>query len=320
MPAPRRQDVLVKAARLYYLQDKSQGEVAKALGLSRSSVSRILTAAREQGVVEIRIHDPSGLARVPDLEDALCKAFGTRAAVVVPRRRGQSPVAVVAEATARLFEERVSRIGSVGLSWGNTVDRFVEQVELEPINPGLVICPLVGGLPSEAGPAGNTSLEQLAEKCGAMSFRFESPAVVESRETWAAMNRESTILRAIERAAEVEAALVGIGSYGVHNSRRVVAAMQLSEEESAQLAGQSPAGDICGRYYDLHGRPIGLPTSERVIGITLDQLREVPEVIGLAGGVEKAPGVVGALRTGVLRSIILDEDLASAVLNLAGAE
>ena len=320
MPAPRSQEVLVKAARLYYLEDRSQGEVAKALGLSRSSVSRILTAAREQGVVEIRIHDPSGLARVTELEDALCQAFGVASAVIVPRRQGQSPVDVVAQATARLFEQKVSGLGSVGLSWGNTVDRFVERVELEPINSGLVICPLVGGLPSDAGPAGNTSLEQLAEKCGAHSFRFESPAVVESRETWLAMNGESTILRAIERAAEVQAAFVGIGSYGVHNSRRVVAAMQLSEEEAAQLAGQRPAGDICGRYYDLLGNVLGAPVAERVIGITLDQLREVPEVIGLAGGVEKAPGVVGALRTGVFGGIVLDEDLARAVLNLAGAE
>ncbi len=320
MPAPRSQDVLVKAARLYYLQDKSQGEIAKSLGLSRSSVSRILAAAREQGVVEIRIHDSAEPSRVLELEKALGEAFGVTTAVVGSRRRGESPVDVVARATARLFEDRFIELGSVGLSWGNTVDRFVEQVDLEPISRGLVICPLVGGLPSDAGPAGNTAMELLAEKCGAKSYRFESPAVVESRQTWAALNQESTILKAIERAAKVEVAFVGIGSYGVHNSRRVVQAMRLTEEESAQLAGQIPAGDICGRYYDLLGNSLGLPTSERVVGVTLDQLKAVPEVIGLAGGVEKAPGVVGALRTGALRGVVLDEDLARATLNLAGAE
>lgn len=320
MPAPRSHDVLVAAARLYYLEDRSQGDIAKALGVSRSSVSRILTAAREQGIVEVRIHDPSGLARVPELEDGLCRAFGVASAIVVPRRRGESPVGAVAKAGARLLEDKVRGLATLGLSWGNTVDRLVDEVDLEPINSALRICPLVGGLPSDAGPAGNTSLELLAEKCGAKSYRFESPAVVETRQTWTALTRESTIQRAIERAAQVQAAVVGIGSYGVHNSRRVIGAMHLSEREAAELAGQGPAGDICGRYYDLAGRTLGLPTSERVIGITLDQLRRVPEVIGFAGGVEKAPGVVGALRTGVLDSIIIDEDLASAVLNLVGAE
>lgn len=313
MPAPRSQDILVRAARLYYLEDKSQGEIAKALGLSRSSVSRILTAAREQGVVEIRIHVPGVLTRVPELELAVQRSYPVKSATVVARARSKTPIDVVAEAAARLFEERVAHLESFGLSWGHTVDRFVEQVELEPIHRSLRICPLVGGLPSDVGPAGNTSMEVLAARTGATSFRFESPAVVESPRTWAALTRESSIVNAIDRAAEVELAVVGIGAFGQHNSRRVVAAMRLTAEEERELAGQAPAGDICGRFYDLSGKPLGTPTSERVIGISLEQLRSVPEVIGLAAGVEKAPGVIGALRTGTLDAIVLDEDLARVV-------
>ena len=85
MPAPRSQDVLVKAARLYYLEDRSQGEVAKELGLSRSSVSRILAAARDQGVVEIRIHAPGVVSHVVELEEALCRQFSITWATVVSR-------------------------------------------------------------------------------------------------------------------------------------------------------------------------------------------------------------------------------------------
>lgn len=316
MPAPRSQDVLVKAARLYYLEDRSQGEVAKALGLSRSSVSRILAAAREQGVVEIRIHVPGALTRVPALEEALRREFGIPSALVVARLRTRTPIDVVAEAAARVFEERVATLASFGMSWGNTIDRFVEHVELEPIYESLRICPLVGGLPSDVGPAGNTSLAVLAGRSGATSFRFESPAVVESRQTWAALKTESSIISALDRAGQVELAFVGIGSFGQHNSRRVIAAMDLSAGEAEQLARQNPVGDICGRYFDVNGKLLGLPTSERVIGITLQELAAVPYVLGVAGGVEKAPGVVGALRTGSLDGIVLDEDLARAVLEV----
>ena len=318
MPAPRSQDVLVKAARLYYLEDRSQGEVAKELGLSRSSVSRILTAAREQGVVEIRIHAPGVLSRVVHLEEALRTQFGVEWATVVARPRTVGPIDVVAEAAARVFEERVAHLEWFGMSWGLTVDRFVDRVMLEPIHVSLKICPMVGGLPSDTGPAGNTSLELLANRSGATSFRFESPAVVESPQTWAALATESSITGAVHRAAHVQLAFVGIGSFGQHNSRRVVAAMHLSEPELTLLARQAPAGDICGRYFDIDGKPLGLPTSERVIGITMKELAAVPEVWGLAGGVEKAPGVVGALRTGTLNGIVLDEELARATLNLAG--
>ncbi|MFT4110869.1 sugar-binding transcriptional regulator [Propionicimonas sp.] len=320
MPAPRSQDVLVRAARLYYLEDRSQGEIAKTLGLSRSSVSRILSAAREQGVVEVRIHDPGLVGHVVDLEEGLVSAFGVKTAFVVPRPRGRSPIEVVARAAAHIFEERYPRITSFGFSWGAMIDRFAGFVDVEPINAALRICPLVGGLPSDAGPAGNTSLEVLAEKLRALSFRFESPSVVESPQTWSALMKESGIRAAIERAAAVDLAFVGIGSFGVHNSRRVVAAMHLSESEAALLSRQAPAGDICGRFYDVTGRPLGLPTSQRVIGISEEQLAAIAGVVGLAAGVEKALGVVGALRTGTLDEIVVDEDLARAVLNLAGAE
>lgn len=315
MPALRRQDVLVQAARLYYLQNKSQGEIAKTLGLSRSSVSRILAAAREKGIVEVRIHGPGLPARITELEQAIVRRFGIARAMVVARRVGRAPIDVVAEAAARVFEDRVSRLTLLGLSWGRTVDRFVAEVEDEPINHALTVCPLVGGMPSATGPAGNTSVEVLAQKRGGASFRFESPSVVESRQAWTALTRESTIGAAIERAAKVQAALVGIGSFGIHASRLVVDAMALDEAEAAELAGQDAAGDICGRFYDLDGRPLGLPTSERVIGITLEQLGQVPDAIGLAGGVEKAGGVIGALRTGVLNGIVLDESLARDVLD-----
>lgn len=316
MTAPRSHDMLVKAARLYYLEDRSQADVAKTLGVSRSSVSRILSAAREQGIVEIRIHDPGVTTRAFELEEAVQRTFGIRWALVVWRPRGRPALEVVAEAAARLFESRVAGLESFGLSWGVTVQKFVEQVEPEPVHASLKICPLVGGMPS-AGPAGNVSLEVLAAKSGAVSFRFESPSVVESPRTWAALTRESSVRDALARAAAVQLAFVGIGSYGLHNSRTVVDAMKLSPDEAADLARQDPAGDICGRFFDLDGRPLGRPTSERIIGITLDQLRDVPEVVGLAAGVEKAPGVVGALRTGTLDGIVMDEDLARAVLSRA---
>jgi len=317
MPAPRSQDVLVKAARLYYLEDRSQGEVAKELGLSRSSVSRILAAARDQGVVEIRIHAPGVVSHVVELEEALCRQFSITWATVVSRPRTASPIDVVAQAAARLFEEQVSHLDWFGMSWGMTVDRFVDEVLLERIHSSLKICPMVGGLPSDAGPAGNTSLELLANRSGATSFRFESPAIVESRQTWSALSTESSIISAIQRAAHVDLAFVGIGSFGQHSSRRVISAMHLSDAERELVARQSPAGDICGRFFTMDGEPIGLPTSERVIGITLEQLAAVPQVWGLAGGVDKAPGVVGALRTGSLNGVILDEELARAALNLS---
>lgn len=307
--------VLVAASRLYYLEGKTQGQVAKELDVSRSSVSRILAAARERGIVEIRIHPEGALARRGELEKAIVARFGLSDAVVVARPLRRPPVDVVAEMTSRVVERHLPTLTSLGLSWGRTVACIVEHVLLEPIYPQLHIYPLVGGMPTmDTGPAGNDSIERLARKAGARVHRFESPAIVESRATWSALTGESSIIRAVTDAAAVQAAVVGVGSVGVHASPRIVAAMQLTDQEQAAFLAQRPVGDICGQFFDADGRLLGAPTAERVIGVPLDQLRAVPQVMGVAAGVEKAPGVGGALRTGVLDAVVLDEELASAVL------
>lgn len=320
MPSPRSLDLLVRAAQLYYEEGRSQHEVAAAIGVSGSSVSRILAAAREQGIVVITVRDPRRVVRrEASLEVRLAERFGLSEVRVATVPNGVRTIDAAAVLAARFFAERVEGLRRVGLGWGVTVDRFAELMELESVHPSLTICPLVGGLPTDVGPAGNTSMEVLATRAGATSYRFESPAVVESRQTWAALQRESSITAAIRRAELVEFAMVGIGCYGQNNARRVVSAMRLTPREAHQLSSQSPAGDICGRFFDIEGRPLGLPTLERVIGVSLDQLRKVPKVVAVAAGAEKSPGVLGALRTGVLDGIVLDEKLALAVLELADA-
>jgi DNA-binding transcriptional regulator LsrR (DeoR family) len=313
MPAARSQSVLVTAARLYYLEGKSQGEVARAIGVSRSSVSRILAAARDQGIVEIRIHTEGPLSRRTDLEESLRPYCGGTRVYVASRQNGRRPVDSVASLGARLFAQRVSTLASVGLSWGVTVARFVDEVLVEPIYSQLDVWALMGGLPT-TGPAGNVSVERIARKCGGTSHRFEAPAVVESRNTWQALRGESSVRQAVAGAAGVQAAFVGLGAMGFHSSPIVVQAMHLDASENAQFLAQRPAGDICGHFYDLTGRVLGPPTSERVIGISLEQLAKVPETFGLVAGREKALGTVGAIRTGVLDGIVMDEDLATDVL------
>lgn len=315
MPPPRSRSLLVAAARMYYLDGLSQAQVARALNLSRPNVSRILAAAREQGVVEIRINESGPVSRREDLERALMGATGIRSAYVLTREAGQQPTDAVTDMAARLVEEQIFSLTSIGISWGRTVARFADKVVADPVHDRLDVYSLMGGL-STTGPGGNSSVDVLARKCGAVPHRFEAPAVVGARRTWEALHAETSIITTIEAAAGVQLAVVGIGSMGVHASPAVVNAMELSPAETEAFLRQNPVGDICGQFYDASGRILGPPSSERVIGIELNQLQSVPTVIGVAGGREKAPGTAGALRTGAVDTIVLDENLATETLNL----
>jgi len=90
--------------------------------------------------------------------------------------------------------------------------------------------------------------------------------------------------------------------------------MRLSATEKSAVEAARPVGDMLGRYYTIEGVPLGPPTSERVIGIDLDDLRRINTVVGLATGRAKAPGTFGALGTGALDILAVDDVLAEALL------
>lgn len=315
MAATRSLDTLVKAARLYYEDGLSQGEVARVLGLSGATVSRVLAAARDQGIVEVRIHDPrSPVRRVAELEQRLVDESGLTEARVGAPNASADALQSVGRLAADLFGERLSQMRRVGLSWGSTLEAFVAEVP-ERVVPLLKVLPLAGGNPGlDMAAAGGTLVQALARRCGVQPSRFLAPAVVESPHTKQAFVAESSIRTALERAAEVDHAFVGVGTLGVRSSVTIVEDMKLSEAELATFLAQKPAGDISGRFFDDTGAEVGPPTSDRVIGLSLDDLRRVPCVIGLAAGQEKARGFRAALRTGVLDIAVLDVALAQAVL------
>lgn len=315
MPAPRDTALIVRAARLYYEQGRSQTEVAEDLGLSRSNVSRILTQARERGIVEIAIHDPDGPPRHhPAVEAALAARFSLREAHVVSGLR-TSGLEAVARQGAALIGERAAQVRSIGLSWGQTVQRVVEQLEQVRLRPAPSVLPLVGGHSSlDELESGESVLRVLAARLGARAQMLYAPAVLESATTAATLRTESSIASVLEAAAQVELALVGMGSMGLHSSPHIVEQMSLGAQEQAAFLAQDPVGDVCGRFVDAHGVPLGSPTDQRVLAVTFSELLRIPEVIGVAAGAEKAPGVAGVLRSGVIATAVVDIDLAKELL------
>ncbi|MGO1598515.1 MAG: sugar-binding transcriptional regulator [Brachybacterium sp.] len=318
MPAPRDTAIVVRAARLYYDQGRSQTEVAHELGLSRSNVSRILAQARDRGIVEITIHDPDGPPQRDEaLEIALRTTFSLREAHVVSAPRTPAMESVAREGAA-VLAERVATVRSVGVSWGETVQSVVAQLETLRPRPTPQVLPLVGGHSTlDQFDSGESVLRVLASRVGATPRTLYAPAVLESATAVATLRGESSIGEVLAAAAGVELALVGIGSLGVHSSPLVVDLMRLSDAERAAFEAQHPVGDVCGRLIDAHGVPLGAPTDQRVLAVTFSELLRVPEVVGVAAGTEKAPGVLGVLRSGAIDTVVLDVELAREVL--AGA-
>lgn len=300
---------------MYYIDDLDQGAIGERLGLSKSSVSRILSAAKDAGIIEVRIVGDDTVQRDRDLEARLSSAFGLKRAYVARESTVVDPVTAASRLAAGVFVDRAPRAMRIGFGWGLTVQRMIESIPSLRLGAERTLTSLVGGMPTvDTGTSGNNMLVSLAEKSGTRSERFDAPAVVESELTWRALMGETSVKSALERAQGSELAFVGIGTFGVHTSRLVLESMRLSDEERAAFEAQLPAGDMCGHYYRIDGSPIGPPASHRVIGLTLAQLAAIPTVVGIASGTERLNGVRGALATGALDILCADAALARALL------
>jgi len=313
MPAPRDRASLIKAARMYFLDGRSQDDVARALGTSRSNVSRMLSAARAQGIVEIRVHDQT--SREKDLEQALQERFELSHVRVAAFRPGVDGLTAAGDLAAQWLDESLRDGHVLGLSWGRSLQAMVESFSVDQPR-SVEVVPLVGGLSTVMSlVSGEELVRELAGRLGATYRYLHAPGLLRSESARDSLVAEPTVADVLGRAQTADIAMIGIGTVGAGSSNEILDGLGLSAAERKAFFAGGPVGDPCCRFFDANGEPILGAVNDRVIAIELDQLRRIPTVIGVATGVEKVPGVLGALRGGLVDGLIADASLALALLS-----
>lgn len=312
MPSVRSRAMLVRAATLYYLEGRSQAEVAAEIGVSRSNVSRVLTEARRLGIVEITIHDEHG--RAEELERRVRERTGVRDVVVA--RGDDRTLARVGALGAEWLLEHVPSEGTIAASWGATVQAVVDAVTPDVTRPDLEILPLVGGLSTvDSARDANVLVRSLASRMGARHRRLYAPAVVESESLRDGLLAESSIRSVLDDAASARLAIVGVGAVGAGASKSIVESVPLTDEDRAAFERSGVVGDCCTRFYDARGVQVDSPMDRRVVAIDLEALASIPTVVGVAAGERKAPAVLAGIEGGLYDVLVVDEALAEALLD-----
>jgi DNA-binding transcriptional regulator LsrR (DeoR family) len=313
VPAPRDPAVLMRVAELYYLEDKSQAEIADILGTGRPNVSRMLKEAQRQGIVEIKVHDPSGRAR--DLERRLTKDFGlseVRVSVRNPHAGGTA--ARVGSLTAGLLLEQLGDTTTVGIAWGRALHAAVEALSTDQ-DHDVTVVQLLGGMSAIGNEVSGQELARsLAVALGGTYRLMHAPATLGSAEAARALREEPSVAQALETARSCDIALVGIGTPSSGSSAAVVGSMGLDETDVRAFWAQEPVGDLAGRYFTASGAPITGPVDERVISVSLHDLDAIPLVVGVAHGRDKTAAAHGALVGHHVDALVCDESLARSLL------
>jgi DNA-binding transcriptional regulator LsrR (DeoR family) len=309
-------ELLAQIASLYYEDNLTQNEVARRVGVSRSTVSRMLHEAREIGVVEIAIHYP--WKTVPQLEEALIERFHLRQAkVLLGRDRATDEILRGLGFLAARYLESILEDGALlGISWGKAIYHTVRALRPERKLP-ITVAQMVGAV-GEGDPLidGPELARLLAHVYGGVYRYLHAPLIVEDSRARDVLLSEPRIRETLALARRADVALVGIGApkpevYSLFRAGYV------DRDALAQLPGLGAVGDVCARHYDAHGRVLDIELNRRIVGVDLDALQNIPRVIGVAGGEAKAEAILGALRAKLVNVLVTDDAAAKRVLALA---
>jgi len=299
-----------KVAELYYLRDLTQQQIADRLGVSRPTVSRLLRRSRAEGIVRIEVVPPDG-AHV-GLERQLEEQFSLRQAIVIPRHDGAAALRSALGAEAARFLERSLKPGAaIGVSWGTTLRAVADRLRPRSLRP--VVVPLVGGLGQiSPGIHANDLAHTIAEAFEGRVHLLHAPAILASRGVRQALLGDARVAHALALARRVEVALVGIGA--LIPSSTLVQSGYFTPKDLTALRRRGAVGDICTRPFAADGTPVDGELGSRILAVDLRDLRRIPTVIAVAGGVEKAEAIRGALAGRLVDVLVTDQPAAQQIL------
>ncbi len=309
-----RRELLASVSALYYLEGLNQDAVAAAVGLSRSTVSRLITEARQTGVVRILIDRP--LPRAEHLEERVVAAFGVRGALVVadPAAGVAAPSAGrVGALAAHHLAERLRPGGTLAISWGETVAAVAAALPHDPSRRTRVV-QMIGASGTPRPAIDGPELAQaFARRLGGEYRTLNAPLVVDDAALARALVRQQPVAEVLAEAAGADIALIGLGSLDPQSSS-LLRAGYVGHEELARCAAAGIVGDAGGHMLDAGGAVVASELSARMVRLDEASLRGVPEVVAVAHGPRKVAVVAAALRSGLVDVLVSDAPTVLAVL------
>jgi DNA-binding transcriptional regulator LsrR (DeoR family) len=307
--------LMTNVARMYYERDLTQTEIASRLDLSQATVSRLLKRAHAARIVRTTVTVPDGLHS--KLEDALQDRFGLRQAIVAdcPDASDHEIIRAIGAAGAYYFETTLRPSEIIGVSsWSASLMAMVDQ--MHPVrgaeSPTLV--QILGGVGNPSAEMhANRMTDRLGTLLGVRPEYLPAAGIVGSAAARDVLMQDPFMQKPLGLFDRLTMALVGIGA--IEPSQMLASSGNVFQPEELQsLQDCGAVGDICQRFYDADGREVAHPVGERVIGIRLDQLRNVRRSIGIAGGHRKVAAIRGALRGRIVNVLITDRFTAEAIL------
>jgi DNA-binding transcriptional regulator LsrR (DeoR family) len=298
LPPIRDGALLLTAAYLYYAEDRSQEEIARRIGVSRSTVSRLLAEARRTGIVRIEV---TALPADGSLEQHLAAQLGIERVYAAPGIADENdPGPILSDVAGKaLIDSGLTADDALLVSWGRAT-WSISHTEL-PSLPGVVVLPAVGGL-NDDQPWFQTNeiARRLAASVHGRARLLHAPALP-SEGLRRSLLADASIRSVISRWDDSTAILVGIGAWPKTRPHEAPTALPVGK-----AALRHAVGDVAGRLFDANGDPVHSGADSALLAVTRDQLTRIPKRIGIAAGIRKADAIIAAARSGLINVLVTD--------------
>ncbi|MEM9550109.1 MAG: sugar-binding transcriptional regulator [Pseudomonadota bacterium] len=308
--------MIARIAQMYHVEGWRQTDIAAHLHLSQATVSRMLKRAVQEEIVRTTVVAPSGT--YADLEASLRRDYNLPEAIVVEcaEDRDGAIMARIGEAAAHFLEATLQNDEIIGVSsWSETILKMVENIHPMKTGKARYVVQTLGGMGDPTVQIhANQLTTRLARLTGAEARLLSTPGVASSLAAKDVLLDDPFVRETQALFPKITLAIVGIGAMQpsdmLARSGNVFSSRELAEIEEA-----GGVGDLSLRFFNADGEMVVTPLNERVIGMSIEELKNIRRVIALAGGQSKTGAIKAALNTGVIDILITDRFTAERLAN-----
>lgn len=305
------QNLVVRIAWLYYKEGLTQQDIGDKLGISRQRVIKYLDTARLANVVQFQID--LAAQNYLDVQNALMERYHLDDVYVAPPPvPGVSSSHTVSVAAAQYVGHKLDNTNqySINVGAGKTVTNILSHLTV-PANKTLTMISLTGGVHYYLHPQGPFNIIHSPQE-RIRSYIIPAPLCASTAEAARCFMNEPSVKSIMNMTKLADMTLLGIG-VATQNATMVEEGI-MSSNDIAILQMQNAVGDMLSQYYDINGHRVEFEMHDRFVTSHLDILKELKNVVGVAGGKEKVQPLLGALNGGYLNVLITDLETAQAVL------
>lgn len=311
MPIRSSDQILHKAAWLYYTHGLRQDEVAQRLNISRASVATYLRRARETGIVNIatstQLFADDMLAR--QLEDALSL---TSVWIVPEDRHATDPTAEMPVVAAAVFLELINKGDRVGVAWGRTVYHLADVMPYADLQ-GVTVVQLCGNLGAPYSYRPDQCTTEIARRLNAEGINVYAPLVLSSEQLAEALRAEPVIREQLATISDCQLALYSVG--GIEDDSHLVKCGALTAAEMHALGEAGAAGVIAGQVIDHDGQWLDCAHNRRCISADLDSIRAIGKRMMVVQEDGKFEPLVAAIKGGFASHLVVTASMAQRLLD-----